>query len=111
MWLVSGDRMQGRRADGPGPAGHRPWSVLPTYLFTALFLVVYAAWHLFPSIPLAHSTFAAVAQSPLGLVAAYLAWRASRRVRGSDRVRRAWILIALALLAQEAGSLFELAAE
>jgi diguanylate cyclase (GGDEF)-like protein/PAS domain S-box-containing protein len=83
----------------------------PLYLFVGAFLALYAAWHLFPSLPLAQSSFAAVVQSPLGLIAAWVAWRASRRVAGSPRLRRAWILITLALAVQEAGSLFELAAE
>ncbi len=80
------------------------------YLGTALYLVAYVAWHLFPSLPLAESTFAAVAQAPLGAVAACFALRASRRV-GPGQLRRAWLLIALALAAQAAGALLELGTE
>jgi diguanylate cyclase (GGDEF)-like protein len=83
----------------------------PLYLCVGFFLAVYAAWHLFPSLPLAHSSFAAVLESLLGLGAALVAWRTSRRVAGSPRLRRAWILIALALAFQEAGTLFGMVVE
>lgn len=81
------------------------------YLFTALYLAVYVAWQLFPSLPLANSTFATIFQAPLGAVAAFAAWRASRRVRPAPHLRRAWLLIALAIAAQEVGSMIELGAE
>jgi diguanylate cyclase (GGDEF)-like protein/PAS domain S-box-containing protein len=109
MGLNGVDRWSTRRNSDPASkaVGLPP----PIYLFVGLFLALYAAWHLFPQLPLAQSTFADIVQSPLGLVAVGAAWLASRRAGDSGRLRRAWILLALAVAAQEVGSLLELGAE
>jgi diguanylate cyclase (GGDEF)-like protein len=94
----------------PSAPGHR--GGLPVaYVALGLYLALYAAWHLFPSLPAAHSSFAAIVQAPLGAVAALAAWQASRRVRPHARLRRAWLLIAFAVAFQAGGSVFESAAE
>jgi len=94
------------------PGSDQATAAIPRiYLFTGLFLVLYASWHLFPSLPLAESTFGAVLLAPLGGVAAVLAWRASRRTQASARLCRAWLLIGLALACQSGGALFEVGAE
>ncbi|HVX32326.1 MAG TPA: EAL domain-containing protein [Solirubrobacterales bacterium] len=89
----------------------RPVRLSAPYAALVIFLAIYAAWHLLPSLPLAHSSAAAIFQSPLGVVAALVAWSASRRAGRQPRLRRAWLLIASALGAQAAGALYELGAE
>ena len=96
---------------GPPPLRARLRSAPGIYVFTVLFLLIYAAWHLFPSLPLAQSDLATIVQAPLGLIAACFAWGASRRTRASVRVCRAWLLIGLAVACQGGGAVVEAGAE
>jgi diguanylate cyclase (GGDEF)-like protein/PAS domain S-box-containing protein len=83
----------------------------PIYLLAALFLFFFVTWRLVPSLPFGHSFAANCLGTPLGLLAAFAAGRASWRSADSPALRRAWFWIALALAGQAGGDLFELASE
>jgi diguanylate cyclase (GGDEF)-like protein len=86
------------RASGAWPG--RGWFVV-----LGVYLLVYMSSLIWRWIPVDQSLVGQAAMSPLALVAALLAWQASRRVRGSRRVVLAWRLVCLALLGQFAGGL------
>ena len=72
-----------------------PW--LPTALGMALLLVVYGSWQVFRWTPSGDQRLTGDAFFyPVGLVAAWMAWRASQRSRGSRRLQAAWRFLALA---------------
>jgi diguanylate cyclase (GGDEF)-like protein len=84
---------------------------LPLYLLTALFLLAFVTWRLFPSLPFGHSVAAGGLGTPLGVLAVFAAARASWRAADAPALRRAWLWIALALAGQSGGDLFEFVIE
>jgi diguanylate cyclase (GGDEF)-like protein/PAS domain S-box-containing protein len=83
----------------------------PFYLLTAIFLLVFVTWRLFPSLPFGHSVAAGGLGTPLGVLAVLAAARASWRSADSPALRRAWLWIALALAGQAGGDLLEFVSE
>ena len=71
-------------------------------------VLLYLSWQALHWIPLSQELAGDLLILPLGLVAAWAAWRASRRAAGSRRLASAWRWVALALAAQAAGSVAQL---
>ncbi len=96
----------GREAEAGAPArasGH--WPRRRWFVVLGVYLLVYVSSLVWRWIPVDQSLVGQAAMSPLALVAAVMAWQASRRVRGSRRTALAWRLVSLALFGQFAGGI------
>jgi two-component system cell cycle response regulator len=90
----------GRVVRTPGGWPGRGWFVV-----LGLYLLVYASWLLWHWIPVDRSLVGHVMVDPINAVAVLMAWRASRRVRGSRRLALSWRLVAVGLFGQFAGAI------
>jgi diguanylate cyclase (GGDEF)-like protein/PAS domain S-box-containing protein len=74
-------------------------------------VLLYLSWQAFRWIPLDQELAGAVLFAPVLLAAVYACWSAGQRATASRRLRRAWRLIALALVAQSAGAVTQVVYE
>ncbi len=81
----------------------------PSYIALTGFVLLYLSWQMFHWGPLDQELAGGILGTPLEVVAAYAAWRASRRA--PPYLRNAWRWIAVALACQAAGSVAQLVYE
>jgi two-component system cell cycle response regulator len=95
----------GRCDPGAGATANQSggWPGRGWFVVLGLYLLVNVSWLLWDWIPLDDGLVGHVMLEPINAVAALMAWRVSRTVRGSRRTAVAWRLVSLALLAQFAG--------
>jgi diguanylate cyclase (GGDEF)-like protein len=75
------------------------------------FLLLYASWQAFRWTAANRALIGELAFIPVNGAAVYTAWRASRRCRGSRRLRQAWLLVAIAVASYLAGDLIQIVYE
>jgi two-component system cell cycle response regulator len=92
------DTTAGGSANESGGWPSRGWFVV-----LGLYLMLYVSWLLWHWIPLDEGLVGHAMLEPINAVAAFMAWRTSRTVRGSRRTALAWRLVSLALFGQFAG--------
>jgi two-component system cell cycle response regulator len=73
----------------------------------ASFLLLYACWQVFGWTPGRRALVGDLFVDPFVTAAAWTAWRASGRSEGSPRLRSAWRLVALAMLASFGGQIVQ----
>ncbi|MDX6625749.1 MAG: hypothetical protein QOE56_738 [Solirubrobacterales bacterium] len=76
-----------------------------------LFFLLYLSWQAADWLPLDHVVAGDILGIPLAVLAAYSAWRASRRACDSPRLKNAWRWVTLALVGDAAGSFAQLVHE
>jgi diguanylate cyclase (GGDEF)-like protein/PAS domain S-box-containing protein len=81
------------------------------YVVLAGAVLVYLSWQAFHWLPFEQAPAGDFLFLPISVAAAWLSWRASRRAAASRRLRRAWLLVALAVAGQTLGTLAQIVFE